>query len=256
MVVDRFAGPRRQCVAMSDRVTYEANEVVATLTMDDGKANVMSPAMLEALHAAFDRAERDRLGVVLTGRDKTFSAGFDLRVFAGGTAEQIHHMMTLGAELALRVLSFPAPVVTACTGHAFPMGAFLMLGADVRLGIDGAFQIGMNEVAIGLSVPAFAIELARQRLTAAHLHRIAGGEMLGPTEAVAAGYLDRLVAPAELGATAREIARSLASRDRTAFAATKARIRQPAIAAVRAAIAAEITLDAYRQRVAQRDGAV
>ena len=60
-------------------------------------------------------------------------------------------MVRLGAELALRVLSFPRPVAIACNGHAYPMNAFLMLAADIRIGTEGAFGIGMNEVAIGIA---------------------------------------------------------------------------------------------------------
>ena len=48
-------------------------------------------------------------------------------------------------ELALRILSFPLPVVVACYGHPYPMGAFLMLAADVRFGVGGEWRIGMDQ---------------------------------------------------------------------------------------------------------------
>ena len=233
---------------MTELVAYESAGPIARLTMDDGKLNVMSKAMLQALHGAFDRAERDRAIVLLGGRAQVFSAGFDLKVFGRGDPDEIYQMMRLGAELALRVLSFPLPVVTLCTGHAFPMGAFLLLGADVRLGADGPFQIGLNEVAIRLTIPGFGVELARQRLTPAYFNRIATGELLAPAEAAVAGYLDRVVAPEQLTASADSVAGALGKIDLAAHAATKARVRAPAIQAVRAAIDAEITLAAYRQR--------
>lgn len=103
--------------------------------MDDGKVNAMSISMLEALHAAFGEAERDQTIVVLTGRGRAFSAGFDLKVLASGSAQEIYTMLKAGGELALHILSFPRPVVAACNGHAFPMGAFLLLAADVRLAV-------------------------------------------------------------------------------------------------------------------------
>ena len=67
--------------------------------MDDGKANVMSLAMLNALHAAFDQAEKDKTVVVLKARGRQFSGGFDLNVFAKGSAEDQYLMLKAGAEL-------------------------------------------------------------------------------------------------------------------------------------------------------------
>src|SRR6185295_15585656 len=161
------------------------------ITMNDGKVNVMSTAMLQDLHAAFARAEGDGAAVLLVGKPGIFSAGFDVKVFASGDLPAIMTMLRTGAELIERILAFPFPVVTACTGHAYPMGAFLMLSADVRFGADGPYRIGMNEVAIRIVPPRFAIEIARMRLTPAAFHRvIVTGEMLSPTDAAAAGFLD------------------------------------------------------------------
>jgi len=238
---------------MNEIVSYDGAGPIARVTMDDGRVNVMSPAMLTALHAAFDRAEREKAIVILSGREKIFSAGFDLKVFARGDAREVYDMMSLGAELALRILSFPTPVVAACTGHALPMGAFLLLASDVRVGADGPFKLGLNEVAIGLTVPSFALELARQRLIPAYFNRTAmTGELFAPAEAMLAGFLDRVVAAEDLQAAADAIATALTKIDLAAHAATKARARGAAITAVRAAIDAEITLEDYRKRAAQR----
>jgi enoyl-CoA hydratase len=238
---------------MNQLVSYEIDGSIAKLTMDDGKVNVMSAAMLKALHGAFDRAERERAIVILTGREKIFSAGFDLKVFARGSAQEIYDMMRLGSELALRILTFPTPVVVACTGHAYPEGAFLMLASDVRVGADGPYRIGLNEVAIGLTVPTFAIELARQRLTPAYFNRIVmTGEMLAPTEAALAGFLDQVVPAAELQPTVDTIATALTKIDLASHAGTKSRARGPVAKAIRAAIDAEIKLDIYQQKVARR----
>src|SRR6187401_2748109 len=90
---------------MTDLATYSRSGSVATIVMDDGKANVMSLAMLNALHAAFDQAENDKTVVILKARGKHFSGGFDLNVFAKGSAEDQYLMLKAGAELALRILS-------------------------------------------------------------------------------------------------------------------------------------------------------
>ncbi|HXA34770.1 MAG TPA: crotonase/enoyl-CoA hydratase family protein [Steroidobacteraceae bacterium] len=235
---------------MSELASYERTGAIAKITMDDGKVNVMSGAMLSALLSALDHAEKDAAIVLLTsGREGIFSAGFDTKVLASRDPQQIYDMVRLGAELAARILSFRYPVVIACNGHAFPMGAFLMLASDIRIGADGPFKIGMNEVAIGIPVPSFALELGRERLVPAYLHRTAlTGEMFAPHEAMAAGFLDRVVPLGSLQTAADAAAAALTKIDLAAHASTKQRLRKPAIERVRAAIDSEITLDAYRRR--------
>jgi enoyl-CoA hydratase len=238
---------------MAARVHYRQDGPIAHITLDDGKLNVMSAGMLKEIHAALDRAERDKAIVVLSGREGVFSAGFDLKTFAAGSADVIYEMMKLGAELAFRVLTFPTPVVAGCTGHAFPMGAFLLMACDIRVGADGPFRLGLNEVTINIPVPSFGLELARQRLVPSFFQRTAlTGEMFSPVDAVAAGLLDRVVPKEALAGTTKEIAVALTKIDLASHATTKARARRPAIAAVRAAIDAEVTLAAYSVRAPRR----
>ena len=218
--------------------------------MDDGKVNVMSTAMLKGLDAAFDRAEQDRAIVILTsGRPGLFTAGFDTKILARADPDETFEMVRLGADLAARVLAYRYPVVAACPGHCFPMGAFLLLASDVRIGAGGPYKIGLNEVAIGIPVPSFGLELGRQRLSPAHLQRTAlTGEMFAPQEAATAGFLDRVVAAEDLQATARAAAEALTQIHLPSHATIKARLRAAAVQAVRAAINTEITLEAYRKK--------
>ena len=241
---------------MTRLATYSRSGPIATITMDDGKANVMSLAMLNSLHAAFDEAERDKAVPILKARGKHFSAGFDLTVFAKGGAEEQYLMVKAGAELALRILSFPLPVVAACQGNAYPMGAFLILSSDHRIAAEGDYRIGMNEVAIGLTVPRFAIEVARQRLTPAYFSRVVmTAEMFGPMEAVTAGFFDRVVAADRLERAAEEAALALSGLDMAAHAATKARARGDAIKLIRQVIDEDITPQYGEDRVARRASA-
>lgn len=225
-------------------VSYDLDGGIATIAMDDGRLNVFSPAMLSALHGAFDEAERDGAVVVLTGREGCFSAGFDLGVFAAGEPERALEMLRLGATLAERVLGFARPVVVACTGHAVAAGTFVALAADVRIGVDGPFKLGLNEVRIGLTVPWFVIELARQRLQPAHFDRaVVSATMYAPREAVTAGFLDATVPVDQLRAASMQAAAALAELDGAAHAATKLRARAGALEAVRAAIESELTVE-------------
>jgi enoyl-CoA hydratase len=238
---------------MTELATYSRSGPFGTIVIDDGKANVMSLKMLNALHAAFDQAEKDKSVVILKARGKHFSAGFDLNVFARGSAEDQYLMLKAGAELALRILSFPTPVVAACQGNAYPMGAFLIMSSDHRIAAEGDYRIGMNEVAIGLTVPRFAIEIARQRLTPAYFTRtVMTGEMFGPTEAVTAGFFDRVVAADTLERSAEEAAQALAGINLAAHAATKARARGAVIKLIRATIDEDITPQYGEDRVARR----
>lgn len=226
---------------MTSLVSYESDGRIATITMDDRKVNVFGVPMLKALHAAFDRAEQEQAVVVLTGREGYFSAGFDLKVFTQGR-ERVVEMLALGATLAERLMAFPAPVVAACTGHAYPAGAFLLLSSDVRIGTDGPYNIGLNEVKIGLTLPRFAIEIARHRLAPAYFDRcLITAAMCRPAEAVTAGFLDQVVAPADMPAASRAAAEELAGLDFVAHAASKLRVRGRAREALRAAIESELT---------------
>lgn len=221
---------------MSTLVSYRLRESVATITMDDGKVNALSRAMFTELGAAFDRAAADRAVVVLTGRDGVLSAGFDLPVLrAGGTAAA--DLLHAGFELAERMLAFPAPVLVACPGHAVAMGVFLLLSGDYRIGASGHYKLTANEVAIGMTMPLAAVEICRQRLTPAAFNRaVLLAEVFTPEDAVAAGFLDRVVPPAELAATAAAAAADLTGLDLDAHAASKLRARHLTLTALRDAI--------------------
>jgi enoyl-CoA hydratase len=221
------------------RVHYELRDSIAAVTMDDGKVNALSLAMAGELDAALDRAAADRAVVLLGGRERIFSAGFDLATLRAGGSEAVA-MLRAGFELAARLLAFPLPVVIACPGHAVAMGVFLLLAGDYRLGADGPFRITANEVAIGLTLPRAAIEILRQRLTPAAFNRaVTLAEPFAPADAVAAGFLDRVVPAAALPDAAAALARQLAGLDMDAHAASKLRARAPALAALRAAIDAD-----------------
>jgi enoyl-CoA hydratase len=221
---------------MGELVGYREAAGVAAITMDDGKVNALSMAMFDEVESALDRAEAAGVPVLLTGREGVFSAGFDLRVLrAGGPGAPA--LVRRGFELSARLLAFPAPVVVACTGHAVAMGVFLLLSGDFRLGAAGPYRITANEVAIGLTMPRSAIEICRQRLAPAHFSRaVILADVYGPDEAVAAGFLDRVVPPAELGPAAQAAAGQFGQLDMAAHAATKRRARQQTLDALRAAI--------------------
>jgi enoyl-CoA hydratase len=221
---------------VTDLLTIRNDDAFTRITLDDGKVNALSIAMFETVNAALDSAVERGLPVILAGRDGIFSAGFDLKVLRAGDADA-RTMVGAGFELSYRLLSLPVPVVIACTGHALAMGAFLLLSGDYRVGASGDFRIGANEVAIGIPMPDFGIEICRQRLTPAAFNRaVINAEMFEPEAAVAAGFLDRVVASRELIDVAGGAAAQLGAFDVRVHTRTKLRTRAAALAAIRAAI--------------------
>lgn len=224
---------------MGTLITYRLEDSVATLTWDDGKRNVVSPDLVSELGAALERAVQDRAVVLLTGREGVFSAGFDLNILKGG-GERAAQLLCGGLELAQKIFALPVPVLIACNGHALAMGAFLALSADYRIGAAGAFKLGANEVAIGMTVPRSAIEICRARLVPAHFQRaVMLAEIYDPESAVDAGFLDRVVPAGELLSAAQAAARELAKLNMPAHAATKQRARAKALQQIRAAFEAD-----------------
>jgi enoyl-CoA hydratase len=228
---------------MSEKTSIRIEDGIAWITLDDGKVNALSIEGIAEIEARLDAAERAGAIVVLAGREGIFSAGFDLATFQAGFEPTVR-MLRAGAQLIERLLAFPFPILTVCAGHAYPMGAFLMLSADVRLCADGPWRIGMNEVAIGLTLPHFALALARHRLTPPGFARVTTAAMFAPAEARELGYLDRVLPPALLADAVKEEAQRLRALHMPSYAATKARINQRVLDEIRAAIASELTLPA------------
>lgn len=208
---------------MSQSVNYQFDDGISTITMDDGKVNAMSVKMQQAIHAALDSAEKDGGVVVLCGNQKLFSAGFDLKLFQSG-GDDLRAMLVGGAELSRRLLSFPTPVVAACTGHAMAMGFFLLLSCDYRVGTDAEAKLTANEVAIGLTLPYFAIEVCKQKLAPTYLARVMHlAEPFYGDAAVSANILDSAVKPEAVISTAHARAQQLTQLNLSAYKATKLR---------------------------------
>ena len=214
----------------TDVLTYTLEGTTALLHMDDGKANALSDAMITALVAGIARAEKEASAIVLSGRPERFCAGFDLKIMMSGP-ENAKALLVRGSDLLMKLYGASIPLVVACTGHALAGGALVLLTGDVRIGAAGSYRIGLNEVSIGLPVPVLAMELARDRIASSELARATlMAQVYGPEEAARVGYLDRVVPAGEVLGLAKEEAAKLGALSRTAFAATKTRLRGKTIA--------------------------
>src|ERR1700741_3525577 len=222
---------------MSGPVTYRRDESIAVITMDDGKVNALGPTMQQALNEALDNADRDDVGaVVIAGNHRVFSGGFDLKILQAGEVQPATDMLRGGFELSYRLLSYPKPVVMACTGPAIAMGSFLLCSGDHRIAAP-AYNVQANEVAIGMTIPYAALEVMKLRLTRSAYQQAAGlaKTFFGET-AIAAGWLDEMVLPDMVLTRAEEAAREFATLKKPAHAGTKLRTRADALAGIRAGI--------------------
>jgi len=219
-----------------DPVTCTIEDGVAVVRIDDGKVNVISHRVIELLHAALDESASTDSPVAIIGREGKLSAGFDLTEMTAGI-ERAQALVGSGGKLLMRIYGHPQPVVVGVTGHALAAGALLTLSCDTRIGGDGPAKIGLNETAIGMGLPHYAVELAQARLAPAHLTRSAvQAEIYDPAGAVEAGYLDWVVPAAMVETAAVDEARRLGELRTSAHRHTKLALRQPMIDRVLAAI--------------------
>ena len=211
---------------MSELITYHLDDGIATLTLSNGKVNAISPDVVAAFNAALDRAAEDRAVVIITGQPGILSGGYDLKVMTASPQAAVA-LVTAGSTLARRMLSHPFPIIVACPGHAVAKGAFLLLSADYRIGVEGPFSIGLNEVQIGMTMHHAGIELARDRLSLAAFQRsVINAEMFDPASAVNAGFLDKVVPAEQLAETALTAARQLKKLNMSAHKHTKLKVRK------------------------------
>jgi len=222
--------------------TYSLDDGIATIRFDDGKANAIDGNFLEGLNGSLDRAERDAANaVILTGREGLFCAGLNLKRLPSLPARELQVTLELFTDVMLRVFLFPRPVVAAVNGHAIAGGGVLMLAADARIAADGPYKLGLNEVAIGITLPSFVVDIGIATLPPRHhAETLLHGRLYSPAEALQVGYVDRVVATTGLEAAAREAAKGLAALPSKSYAATKERLRGRLIAASRAGAKAEM----------------
>tara|TARA_R110002060_G_scaffold74589_1_gene83934 strand:+ start:1374 stop:2066 length:693 start_codon:yes stop_codon:yes gene_type:complete len=217
-------------------IDLDISENIATITLKNGKVNAISHQVITEINDALDQAETAGAVVILTSQPGIFSGGFDLKTMKESSASAVA-LVTAGSTLSRRMLSFPFPIIGACTGHAIAKGAFLLLSCDYRIGSLGKFKIGLNEVAIGMTMHQAGIEIARNRMPINYLTRsVINAELFSPETAVLAGFLDTLVEPEQLLDTAKAAATQMQALNMKAHHGIKLKERKDILAALDAAI--------------------
>ena len=221
---------------MNEVVAYKSEENYAIITIANGKANAISHEVIEGLNASLDKAEQENKIIILTGKPGIFSAGFDLKVMTK-SPESAKELVTKGSRLSLRMLSFSKPIIIACSGHAIAKGGFLLLSADYRIGVEGDFKIGLNEVMIGMTMHNAGIAIAKARLSEVSLNRsVNNSEIYNPKTAISAGFLDVIVPANLLMSTAIKIAGMFTALHPKAHAETKLKVRKRHLKNIKKAI--------------------
>lgn len=211
---------------MSEFTKVEIEDGIATITLDDGKANALGFTMIEHINKALDEAEAAADVIVMTGREGVMTAGFDLKVMRN-EPDRVMDLVTQGGQMLVRIFASPKPVLLASTGHGIAAGALLMLSGDYRISMAGDFKYGLNESAIGMVLPPYGMDLARFKLNQKFLDMaVVGADLYGPEMASQIGYTDEVAAADKFAARVRKKAEYFKTLDAKAYAGNKRHIRQ------------------------------
>ncbi len=228
---------------MEPIVKYQSTENYVIITLNNGKVNAISSLVIDGLNDCLDKASKENKVVIITGKSGFFSAGYDLKEMTS-SSESAKELVTKGSQLSLKMLSFSQPIIIACSGHAIAKGAFLLLSADYRIGVEGSFKIGLNEVQIGMTMHNAGIAIANARLSNVYLNRsVNNAEMYAPKNAITAGFLDLVVPESDLLSKAFEVATMFSNLNKKAHLQTKLKVRALHLESIKKAIALDLKAD-------------
>lgn len=200
----------------------------AVVRMNTNKVNVQNDQFFGDLHGAFDRLEREfnELPVVLTDQGDTFSAGIDFQysfgIFGSGNLDKIRDWYRAYRETNLRIFTYPRPTVAAVNGHAIAGGLITALDCDFRVAARKPAKFGLNEVPIGIPMPAAYVEIIKYALgEQVGALTTLRGKLYGFDEAERLGVFHEVVEPDQLIAAAIGYARCITPDCNTAYAMSK-----------------------------------
>lgn len=212
---------------------YEVLDNLATICIDDGKANVAGHLFFDAINEFLDRAQKEAKAVCISGRSGMFSAGFDLKEMQKGVKE-MHALARRGMDLMTRLYAHPQPVLAACDGHAVGLGAFMLLASDYRIGTRNEYNVTLPETAIGMEFTPVLMALIHDRIDCRYKSpAVLQSTPFAPANAVEAGFLDELVDVGDLVAAVRGWGETVAKLPIATFAANKEDLRSSSLAVMR-----------------------
>jgi len=216
---------------------------VVVLRIEGGKANAMTPDLLDTLERMIDGFERGpSAAAVLTGYERYFSGGLALTHIIDFDRTELRRFIEQFSRAMTRVFACEKPIVAAVNGHAIAGGCVLALMCDWRIAVDDpATRIGLNETQLGIGLPAIVIEALRAAVPPASIVPIAiEGTLFAPRDALALGLVHEVAPDADLLERATARARSFASRPSAAIAQVKHALRAPILETIGRSVEAEV----------------
>ncbi len=201
---------------MSDSVvTFSQQNGVGVMTLNRPPANSYDMNFVRDFSAAIDQASKDeavRAVVVKSALEKFFSAGADVKFFSGNTFQANMEMIRAEHESLEKIARIPKLFIAMIGGHCLGGGLEIALACDLRFSGDGEFKLGLPEVTLGL-LPGNGGTQRLSRLIGANraLELMVTGRTLMPSEALAAGIVDRMFPQAELEMKTMEYAQNIAN---------------------------------------------
>lgn len=214
-----------------DFLGISKNEGIATVTLNRGKVNALNEQMVEQLKACFEELEGDNTirVIILTGRGRFFSFGFDIPEFLSYSKDSFVRYLTKFTDLYTYLFTFPKPVVAALNGHTIAGGCMLATACDYRIMASGKAKISLNEIGFGSSVFAGSVEIlkfcAGERNAQSILY---SGAMYSAEQAKELGLVDQVSSEDSIIKDTETIAGDFAAKDASAFSSIKALLRKPA----------------------------
>lgn len=216
---------------MPRKLHYERADSIAIITMDDGKVNTIEAKWIEEWEEILNRIRSENVqGILIRGRPGVFSAGLDLKLLPTYSPDELRSFVAHYEEAMRSLFLLEIPVVAEVTGHALAGGAVLLLACDLRISDPTDKKIGLNETAIGITLPPFVIAMAQACLNPPYIpEALMAGKVYNPHDALASGYLTTLVETEERTQYALETTQRLAALPQEPYRQVKRYLRERAL---------------------------
>ena len=209
---------------MTSSVQVTRDGGVTLISMQHGKVNALDLELLTQVYEVFAGLSADEV-VVLTGNGRAFSAGLDMRRLLDEDANYSDSLLQALTEATLAIFRHPAPVIAAIDGAAIAGGALLAFAADYRMMAGGV--IGLPELSVGVAFPPALIEVARYVMGKDLRMHLLGARAVKLEEALAAGFVDEIVAPDSLLEAALANGQELKNIPAVSYALVKSQLHAP-----------------------------
>ncbi|MBL4907209.1 MAG: enoyl-CoA hydratase [Sneathiella sp.] len=195
-----------------NNIIVETHGAVGLIRLNRPKAlNALCQELTEEMGVALDKFEADEAigAIVLTGSEKAFAAGADIKEMQSRTYMDVYKADFITATWE-RVSRCRKPVIAAVAGYALGGGCELAMMCDFILAADNA-QFGQPEIKLG-TIPGAG---GTQRLTrfvgkSKAMEMCLTGRMMGAEEAERSGLVSRIVPLDDLESEAIKVANSIA----------------------------------------------